>query len=123
MPNYLKLLWSYNFFVDVIVANREAARQKRRTQSFSKRQRLNRNILDITAQDLLGKSHDELVLLLIHLRRQSVALNEAIDGSKAELENLANAAANSDGDSAIEAKAMLQDAQLHLEELQVKLNR
>ena len=57
------------------------------------------------------------------MRRQSVALNEAIDGSKAELENLANAAANSDGDSAIEAKAMLQDAQLHLEELQVKLNR
>ena len=29
----------------------------------------------------------------------------------------------SDGDSAIEAKAMLQDAQLHLEELQNKLNR
>ena len=82
------------FFTDAAVSKREAARQRRRSQSFSKRQRLNRNILDITAQDLLGKSHDELVLLLIHLRRQSVALIEAIDGSKAELENLANAAAN-----------------------------
>ena len=111
-------------FSDPTIAKREAARQRRRSQSFSKRQhKLNRNILDITAQDLLGKSHDELVLLLIHLRRQSVALSEAIDGSRAELENLANAAANSDGDSAIEARAMLQDAQLHLEELQDKLNK
>ena len=28
----------------------------------------NMNLLEITAQDLLGKSHEELVLLLIHVR-------------------------------------------------------
>jgi hypothetical protein len=40
--------------------------------------------LDITAQDLLGKSHEELVLLLIHVRRQSAALAEAIDNERNE---------------------------------------
>ena len=38
------------------------------------------------AQDLLGKSHEELVLLLIHVRRQSAALGEAADVARAELE-------------------------------------
>ena len=46
----------------------------------------NMNLLEITAQDLLGKSHEELVLLLIHVRRQSAALGEAADVARAELE-------------------------------------
>ena len=78
---------------------------------------------EITAQDLLGKSHEELVLLLIHLRRQSVALNEAVDAAKAEVENFANAAANSDGESGIEARAMLEDAEINLNELEERLKR
>ena len=40
------------------------------------------NIWDLSAQDLLAKSHEELVLLLIHLRRQGATLAEAIDGSR-----------------------------------------
>ena len=51
-------------------------------------QKVKANLLDITAQDLLGKSHEELVLILIHLRRQSAALTEAIDSSKNELSQL-----------------------------------
>ncbi|CAB4066191.1 unnamed protein product [Lepeophtheirus salmonis] len=47
-----------------------------------------KNIWDFSSQDLLGKSHEELVLILIHLRRQSAALTEAIDASTAELENI-----------------------------------
>ena len=79
---------------------------------------------EITAQDLLGKSHEELVLLLIHLRRQSVALAEAVDASRAEVENFANAAANnSDGESGIEAKAMLEDSEVNLKELEERLKR
>ena len=53
-------------------------------------QKVRANLLDITAQDLLGKSHEELVLILIHLRRQSAALTEAIDSSKNELSQLRN---------------------------------
>ena len=80
---------------ETIIAERENAWQKRR-HSFTKRNndKIKRNVTEITAQDLLGKSHEELVLLLIHLRRQSVALTEAVDASKAEVENFANAAAN-----------------------------
>lgn len=101
-----------------------AWQRRRRSLSFNKRQeRLARNISEIRAQDLLGKSHKELVLLLIHLRRQSVALVEAIDGSKAELENLVNAAANSEGESGIEARAMLEDAELQLKEYEDKYQR
>ena len=105
------------------MAERDAAWQKRR-HSFTKRNdKIKRNISEITAQDLLGKSHEELVLLLIHLRRQSVALTEAVDAAAAEVENLANAASNSDGDSAIEARAMLEDAQVNMKELEEKLKR
>ena len=50
------------------------------------------NLLEITAQDLLGKSHEELVLLLIHVRRQSAALGEAADVARAELERNPGAA-------------------------------
>ena len=53
-------------------------------------QKVKANLLDITAQDLLGKSHEELVLILIHLRRQSAALTEAIESSKIELSQLRN---------------------------------
>ena len=53
-------------------------------------QKVKANLLDITAQDLLGKSHEELVLILIHLRRQSAALAEAIDSSRKELSQLRN---------------------------------
>ncbi len=51
-------------------------------------QKVRSNLLDITAQDLLGKSHEELVLMLIHLRRQSAALAEAIDATTRELKGL-----------------------------------
>ncbi len=37
---------------------------------------------EVSAQDLLGKSHEELVLMLIHLRRQAANLNEAIDTTR-----------------------------------------
>ena len=86
---------SYDLLPETIIAERENAWQKRR-HSFTKRNndKIKRNVTEITAQDLLGKSHEELVLLLIHLRRQSVALTEAVDASKAEVENFANAAAN-----------------------------
>ena len=78
---------------------------------------------EITAQDLLGKSHEELVLLLIHLRRQAVALSEAVEGCKAEVENLVNSAANSEGESSIEARALIEDAEIQQQELQEKMDR
>lgn len=108
------------------MAERDAAWQKRRLSFTQKReQRIKRNVAEITAQDLLGKSHEELVLLLIHLRRQAVALSEAVDASMAEVENLANAVAGngSETESGIEAKAMLEDAEEHLKEMQEKLKR
>ena len=39
---------------------------------------------------MLNKSQEELVLILIQLRRQSASLIEAIDGCKAEQDNLRN---------------------------------
>ena len=50
-------------------------------------QKVRGNLLDMSAQDLLGKSHEELVLMLIHLRRQSAALNESLDAAKWEKMN------------------------------------
>ena len=101
------------------MAERDAAWQKRK-HSFSKRhERIKRNVSEITAQDLLGKSHEELVLLLIHLRRQAVALSEAVEGCKAEVENLIN----SEGESSLEAKALIEDAELQQKELEEKMNR
>lgn len=113
-----------SFIPETVMADRDAARQRRR-HSFGnkKHDRIKRNVAEITAQDLLGKSHEELVLLLIHLRRQSVALNEAVDASNAEVENLANAATNSETESGIEARAMLEDAQANLKELEERLKR
>ena len=113
------------YFSETIIAERETAWQKRRHSFTNKRNdKIKRNVAEITAQDLLGKSHEELVLLLIHLRRQSVALAEAVDASRAEVENFANAAANnSDGESGIEAKAMLEDSEVNLKELEERLKR
>ena len=88
------------------MAERDAAWQKRRHSFSSKRDRIKRNVAEITAQDLLGKSHEELVLLLIHFRRQTVALTEAMDASKAEIDNLNNSAAAGSSDSSLETKAM-----------------
>ena len=86
-------------------------------------QKVRGNVLDLTAQDLLGKSHEELVLLLIHLRRQAASLGEAIDGSRAELENITNSCVNgSDGDS-LENKRLLDDLHLHVRELEEKRAR
>ncbi len=59
---------------------------------------------DITAQDLLGKTHEELVLLLIHVRRQSAALGEAIDNARNELERSAG-----DTDASEEARERLRE--------------
>ena len=107
------------FFTENPLAERDAAWQKRK-HSFSKRhERIKRNVSEITAQDLLGKSHEELVLLLIHLRRQAVALSEAVEGCKAEVENLIN----SEGESSLEAKALIEDAELQQKELEEKMNR
>ena len=113
----LKSISSY--FSENPLAERDAAWQKRR-HSFSKRHdRIKRNVSEITAQDLLGKSHEELVLLLIHLRRQAVALSEAVEGCKAEVENLIN----SEGESSLEAKALIEDAEMQQKELEEKMSR
>ena len=118
-------IYPLSYFSETIIAERETAWQKRRHSFTNKRNdKIKRNVAEITAQDLLGKSHEELVLLLIHLRRQSVALAEAVDASRAEVENFANAAANnSDGESGIEAKAMLEDSEVNLKELEERLRR
>ena len=41
----------------------------------------------LSAGDLLGRTHEELVLLLIQLRRQSSALVKARDACLAEMES------------------------------------
>ena len=77
------------------------------------------NIWDLSAQDLLAKSHEELVLLLIHLRRQGATLAEAIDGSRAELENITNTiVTSSDDKDSVENKRILDDLHLHVKELE-----
>jgi hypothetical protein len=82
-------------------------------------QKITGNILDLSAQDLLSKSHEELVLLLIHLRRQGATLAEAIDGSKAELENITNSIVTSSRDrDCFENKRILDDLHLHVKELE-----
>merc|ERR1719422_1647344 len=48
------------------------------------------NLSNITAGDLLGKSHEELVLILIQLRRQATSITEAADTCRAELDNMRN---------------------------------
>ena len=113
------IIKSISYFSENPLAERDAAWQKRR-HSFSKRHdRIKRNVSEITAQDLLGKSHEELVLLLIHLRRQAVALSEAVEGCKAEVENLIN----SEGESSLEAKALIEDAEMQQKELEEKMSR
>lgn len=74
----------------------------------------------MSAQDLLSKSHEELVLILIHLRRQGATLSEAIDGSRAELENITNTIVTSsdEKDSTIDNKRILDDLHLHVKELE-----
>ena len=53
-------------------------------------QKLGGNLSNITAGDLLGKSHEELVLILIQLRRQATSITEAADTCRAELDNMRN---------------------------------
>ena len=53
-------------------------------------QKFGGNLANITAGDLLDKSQEELVLILIQLRRQAASLAEAIDGCKAEQDNTRN---------------------------------
>ena len=53
-------------------------------------QKFGGNLANITAGDLLNKSQEELVLILIQLRRQSASLLEAIDACKAEQDNMRN---------------------------------
>lgn len=77
-------------------------------------QKVRGNLLDITAQDLLGKSHEELVLLLIHLRRQSAALAEAIDGTRSELEQIAERQARTQQE---EGRSLMGDLQVGTEAL------
>ena len=68
---------------------------------------------------MLAKSHEELVLLLIHLRRQGATLAEAIDGSRAELENITNTiVTSSDDKDSVENKRILDDLHLHVKELE-----
>jgi hypothetical protein len=102
---------------------RSLSNGRKKESSNDQRPTGGRSVLDIKAQDLLGKSHEELVLLLIHLRRQSVALGEAIDGSKVELDNYANSAANNSEADSMENKFMIEDVQLHINELEEKLIR
>ena len=60
----------------------------------------------------MGKSQEELVLILIQLRRQSASLSEAIDACKAELDNLRNM-----------GKQPVGDLRLHTSELEEQLAR
>ena len=53
-------------------------------------QKFGGNLANITAGDLLNKSQEELVLILIQLRRQSTSLLESIDACKAEQDNCRN---------------------------------
>ena len=53
-------------------------------------QKFGGNLANITAGDILNKSQEELVLILIQLRRQSASLLEAIDACKAEQDNMRN---------------------------------
>ena len=53
-------------------------------------QKFGGNLSNITAGDLLGKSHEELVLILIQLRRQATSITEAADTCRAELDNMRN---------------------------------
>lgn len=76
-------------------------------------QKVRGNLLDITAQDLLGKSHEELVLMLIHLRRQGAALKEAIDSTKAEMQSVAHHPNDTD-----ENQKLHQDLICHIRELE-----
>ena len=57
---------------------------------FALSQKFGGNLANITAGDLLNKSQEELVLILIQLRRQSASLLEAIDACKAEQDNMRN---------------------------------
>ena len=57
---------------------------------FDISQKFGGNLANITAGDLLNKSQEELVLILIQLRRQSASLLEAIDACKAEQDNMRN---------------------------------
>ena len=51
-------------------------------------QKFGGNLSNITAGDLLGKSHEELVLILIQLRRQATSITETADTCRAELDNM-----------------------------------
>lgn len=73
------------------------------------------DLLNITAQDLLGKSHEELVLVLITLRRQSSALNECIDGSKQEMDTLDAQRNQKETES---SQRMLTELRAHIRELE-----
>ena len=82
-------------------------------------QKIPENIWNLSAQDLLSKSHEELVLLLIHLRRQGATLGEAIDGSRSELENITNTiVTSSDDKDSMDNKRILDDLHLHVKELE-----
>lgn len=48
------------------------------------------NKVQLSAGDLLGRTHEELVLLLIQLRRQSSALVKARDACLLEMESQVN---------------------------------
>ena len=99
-------------------------------------QALKKRLSDISAQDLLGKSHEELVLLLIHLRRQSASLTETIEGSKSELAQMETASmsdankafilgGSSEGEnSSLEHhRRMIDDLRSHIQELDEKRAR
>lgn len=79
--------------------------------------------MDITAQDLLGKSHEELVLMLIHLRRQGATLNEAITSSKSEMDAFAAQARENHEHDAEETQKLLQDLGQHIRELEEQRTR
>ena len=80
-------------------------------------------LLDITAQDLLGKSHEELVLMLIHLRRQGAGLAESIQGTQAELDSLSAASRARTEAEASELRATAADLEAHLRELEEQRTR
>ena len=93
--------WFYLFSLKQSHHNNTSQHQHQPTGSSGRRHPRKQSLSEISAQDLLEKSHEELVLMLIHLRRQTTALTEAIDGSRAELGHMEKALASYGGRSEV----------------------
>eukprot|EP00096_Caligus_rogercresseyi_P002862 TRINITY_DN1519_c0_g1_i1.p1 TRINITY_DN1519_c0_g1~~TRINITY_DN1519_c0_g1_i1.p1 ORF type:complete len:690 (+),score=208.03 TRINITY_DN1519_c0_g1_i1:129-2198(+) len=116
----INIFFKYSYFVE---EDQRAIHRRKSTGTNQKRDSLSAavakpkiqdNIWELSSQDLLSKSHEELVLMMIHLRRQSAALNEAIEASTAELENI---------QSNEESYFLVEDLRNHIRDLEEQMAR